>query len=88
MASKTAPGDGQTNPFGNGKGSGGPKAPPFDQAAQKNPQKPYNPGDVAQAQTPEGGTLLLADPPKAASSDDVGTRAESAGNRPPFRLKG
>lgn len=82
---KTAPGDGQTNPFGNGKGGAAGKAPPFDQNAQSNPQKPYQP-ELATAQTPAGGTMLYADPPNAASSDDVGTKA--TGNRPPFRLKG
>jgi hypothetical protein len=64
------------------------KAPPFDQFAQRVPTDGGGSGhDIAQAQTPAGGTMLKADPPNAASSADVGTRTQGQ-SRSGFSLKG
>lgn len=79
------PGNGNTNPFGNGSGGTAGKAAPWQQA--QNPQKPVSNIEIDTASMPAGGPLLLADPNRAAASaKDIGTTA--GGNRPPFKLKG
>lgn len=82
------PGNGNSNPFGNGQGSvSGGRAAPFDMQAQQNPQRPVSAASFPTQQVPAGGPILKADPVAGPQRQaTIGTTATT--NRPPFRVRG
>jgi hypothetical protein len=82
------PGNGSSNPFGNGQGgAGGTRAAPFDMNAQSNPQRPMSATSFPKGQVPAGGEILKADPNAGSiRQSTIGTTATT--NRPPFRVRG
>lgn len=82
------PGNGNTNPFGNGQGSvSGGRAAPFDMQGQSNPQRTMSTTSFPMQQIPAGGPILKADPVAGSQRQaQIGTTAGT--NRPPFRVRG
>jgi len=82
------PGNGTSNPFGNGQGSvSGPRAAPFDMQAQQNPQRPMSEMSFPTNQVPPGGKNNFADLVAGSQrAAQIGTTATT--NTPPFRVRG